>query len=294
MPATPTYALRYPAATDPADVPADMQKLATDTEAAITGATIPKPVVNGQWIKGAGGAAVWSPISFADVTGQIVDAQMRASIQSRAAYPPGQDCNNATQNGWYWLDTSCVNRPAGIVNAGEMQVVGNDFYPYIQQFVYDYNGLATYRRFKGTGAWSAWAQVWPANLTQLDDTARMPQAGSAALCWIKYAGAYITTSWGTIFQITFPATTGSSIVVDFFGGTTNNYEGTGMVQTGGPYTIRFTSGLGAGQNTTLGSNTISWNWYPIGGGVYNFNAIVVAGPSGAQFSGMWIVKAMGY
>lgn len=37
---TPKYALRYPAATDPADVPLDMQKLASDVEAAITGVTL--------------------------------------------------------------------------------------------------------------------------------------------------------------------------------------------------------------------------------------------------------------
>jgi len=27
------------------------------------------PVVNGQWIKGVGGAAVWQPISFSDIHG---------------------------------------------------------------------------------------------------------------------------------------------------------------------------------------------------------------------------------
>jgi len=35
MPATTKYALRYPAATDPADVPADMQNLASDVESAL-------------------------------------------------------------------------------------------------------------------------------------------------------------------------------------------------------------------------------------------------------------------
>lgn len=35
MPATPTYGLRYPASTDPADVPADMQRNATDVETAL-------------------------------------------------------------------------------------------------------------------------------------------------------------------------------------------------------------------------------------------------------------------
>jgi len=36
MPTTPVYALRYPAATDPADVPTDMGELATDVESALS------------------------------------------------------------------------------------------------------------------------------------------------------------------------------------------------------------------------------------------------------------------
>jgi len=40
---------------------------AAQLPAAVTG--IPLPVVNGQWIKGVGGAAVWSPIAYADVPG---------------------------------------------------------------------------------------------------------------------------------------------------------------------------------------------------------------------------------
>jgi hypothetical protein len=36
MPTTPVYALRYPAATDPADVPTDMGELATDVETALS------------------------------------------------------------------------------------------------------------------------------------------------------------------------------------------------------------------------------------------------------------------
>jgi hypothetical protein len=39
---TPKYALRYPAATDPADVPTDMQNLALDVEAAL-GVALPTP-----------------------------------------------------------------------------------------------------------------------------------------------------------------------------------------------------------------------------------------------------------
>jgi hypothetical protein len=75
MPTTPTYALRYPQATDPADVPSDMQKLASDVDGALGAVGIPKPVVNGQWVKGSGGAAVWSPIAASDVPGLTTYAQ---------------------------------------------------------------------------------------------------------------------------------------------------------------------------------------------------------------------------
>ena len=45
---------------------------AAQLPAAVTG--IPLPVVNGQWIKGVGGAAVWQPIAYADLPGYPADA----------------------------------------------------------------------------------------------------------------------------------------------------------------------------------------------------------------------------
>ena len=38
------------------------------------GAGVPTPVVNGQWIKGSGGAAVWSPITGADIANDTITA----------------------------------------------------------------------------------------------------------------------------------------------------------------------------------------------------------------------------
>jgi hypothetical protein len=87
MPQTPILALPYPAATDPADVPTDMGELANRVEAvrgAINGLAslaadgrvpttqlppLPPAVVNGQWLKGSGGAMVWADITPADVIG---------------------------------------------------------------------------------------------------------------------------------------------------------------------------------------------------------------------------------
>jgi hypothetical protein len=74
MPATPVHALRYPAATDPADVPSDMQKLASDVDVAL----LPADVVcaaatrvirsllasgdaNAAWQVNGDGKMVWGP-----------------------------------------------------------------------------------------------------------------------------------------------------------------------------------------------------------------------------------------
>lgn len=47
--------------------------------AAVDAASLPQPVVNGQWIKGVGGAAVWSPIAVADVAGAQATSQKGAA-----------------------------------------------------------------------------------------------------------------------------------------------------------------------------------------------------------------------
>jgi len=41
LPVTPKYGFRYPAPADPADVPADLQKLASDVEAILSGRFVP-------------------------------------------------------------------------------------------------------------------------------------------------------------------------------------------------------------------------------------------------------------
>jgi hypothetical protein len=63
MGTTTKHALRYPEPTDPADVPTDMNELATDVDNAL-----PPVSVNGQWLKGgASGAMTWSAIAATDL-----------------------------------------------------------------------------------------------------------------------------------------------------------------------------------------------------------------------------------
>ena len=56
------------------------------------GAGVPTPVVDGQWIKGSGGVAVWAGITQGDLPG---------NIGARTAYPPNNDLNQITDSGWY-------------------------------------------------------------------------------------------------------------------------------------------------------------------------------------------------
>ena len=99
MPATPTYALRYPASTDPADVPVDMQKLASDVETALSPVLPAKPVVNGQWVKGVGGAAVWASITTADLPAQV-GQNLVGALSARPAA-------NAVQPGTTYFASDC-------------------------------------------------------------------------------------------------------------------------------------------------------------------------------------------
>jgi len=64
------------------------------------GIGVPTPVVNGQWIKGSGGAAIWNSIGYAD-------------LPSTLQYIPTaiSDCNLATNPGWYRLNSGSTNAP---------------------------------------------------------------------------------------------------------------------------------------------------------------------------------------
>ena len=62
------------------------------------GVGVPLPVVNGSWIKGVGGAAVWAPILETDVRGLVV-----ADTAWHWVGDPGEP---AYQNSWRWYGTN--------------------------------------------------------------------------------------------------------------------------------------------------------------------------------------------
>jgi len=65
----------------------------------IQGVGVPMPVVNGQWIKGVGGAAVWTPLLATEVPG-LVTADTNWHYVGQAGEPPFQNGWSQYGGGW--------------------------------------------------------------------------------------------------------------------------------------------------------------------------------------------------
>jgi microcystin-dependent protein len=100
MPATPKFGLRYPASTDPADVPSDLLKLATDVETALGPGTAPPVGIV------AGECQVWNGTTWARSTVQ------RLGIGSLAGYPADGTKFLAGDGTWKVVPLT----PAGVIN----------------------------------------------------------------------------------------------------------------------------------------------------------------------------------
>ena len=113
------------------------------------GLGVPQPVVNGQWVKGVGGAAVWSPIADADVPsvntgGRLGDVGKNIT-----------DCNQAIGNGWYFGNAGTPNAPTS--DYFSLLVVQLNGPGNLTQTVYAYQTDAVWtRRYKDATAWSPW------------------------------------------------------------------------------------------------------------------------------------------
>lgn len=97
------------------------------------------------------GYRVWSEARFNPAS--KLDA--RDSLGISAAYPPGNDWNNANQNGWY-MGSDFANAPASGWFIGTVTVHHNDW---IQQEVSNFTHGAdavVFRRRKLAGTWTAW------------------------------------------------------------------------------------------------------------------------------------------
>jgi hypothetical protein len=116
---TPIYSLPYPASTDPANIPLDMQELATAVENNVGGAAVPKSVVDaagdlivgsgadavsrlakgtdGQVLKVVSGAPAWAaeaaggiPATIVDAAGDLIVASAADTVQRLAKGTDGQ------------------------------------------------------------------------------------------------------------------------------------------------------------------------------------------------------------
>ena len=95
-----------------------------------TGTGVPTPVVNGQWIKGVGGAAVWSPITAADVSGVEMTSN-KGVASGYAGITSGSlvDAPNGLIVGGAVIFTSTVGGPRGGATASLLVTVnGNPKY----------------------------------------------------------------------------------------------------------------------------------------------------------------------
>ena len=147
----------------------------------------PSPVVNGQFVKGVGGAAVWQPIARADLNGAIspgVGDSAGNAVQVA-------DLNNATSVGWYQgrVDSNTANRPANVWCS--VQTVNLDTGTALRQFAYEHGSQRAWMRYYPP--WSAWQQIWPnAGAARLAGQV----AGNGSIAWGFPAGAFTVSHPG--------------------------------------------------------------------------------------------------
>ena len=112
------------------------------------GVGIPSPVVNGSWIKGVSGAAVWTP---------IVQGDLPATLQAQALGMPGDDYNQALSAGWYFGSPSSANRPGAYWCHVQVFQFGG---PQYKQVAQRYDALDVWERFYiGGSGWFPWYQT---------------------------------------------------------------------------------------------------------------------------------------
>lgn len=73
---------------------------------------------------------------------------------------PGNDCNQAVENGWYAIQASTANAPPGgfywALFVMTINISGN-----VRQFAYRYLADTIYMRRRDDGVWGAWQQIFP-------------------------------------------------------------------------------------------------------------------------------------
>jgi len=168
---------------------------------------IPTPVVNGQWIKGVGGAAVWTPIADTDVP-SLNDFQRLGGGAGKVI----TDANTATPNGWYGMNPGGANAPPGsdYIALFSLTVNGPGN---VRQIAYAYNNDTVWmRRRQDSTTWTAWKQNLRPVIAAIDGNGGVI-TGFGVSCTHPSTGIYQVT-FAVPFNYPVPAVTpaGSSIV----------------------------------------------------------------------------------
>jgi hypothetical protein len=116
---------------------------------ATTSPPIPKPVVNGQWIKGVGGAPVWSAIAQSDLGSSPIGAN--------PPQLPNNDFNQVAASGWYYASNTNANGPVAdwlYVRALVLDANSQDQ----EAWTINVNAIPArrWRRQKVGGTWTPW------------------------------------------------------------------------------------------------------------------------------------------
>lgn len=176
MPTTPTYALPWPALTDPPNAPADMQKLATATETAIKG--------------------VESAFSYAEYA-QTVAQTVTTSLDSRmlfntAAVAPSNDVSHSA-TGVFTINRAGVYHVSGTMRWNAPGGPGG-----VERGAILSTTSATAYRFGGTNSYDPGPTAGPGVGLQLDFSGmRRFTAGETFAVWLwQAAGGDLATNVG--------------------------------------------------------------------------------------------------
>lgn len=160
---------------------------------------LPAPVVNGQWVKGVGGAAVWSAINYTDIAGTPAAYTLPTRLGATSSLLT--DCNLAVDNGWYFCQPSyTANEPVN--EYGQLEVINLNGPTNLRQIFYCYQSDYVYERRRQDGNWNPWQQMYP-NPSHCATYGGNQQFGASQ-------------GWMAIYPTAYPSLTGQYLVE--FGG----------------------------------------------------------------------------
>jgi len=164
---------------------------------------VPTPVVNGQWIKGSGGAAVWSAIAAADIP-LLGDPQLPDRLKTADASPLTADLNTCYSPGFVRWQPSSVNTPVASTYGYMLVVSLTEGNHQTRQIAWVYNSDVRWERSNTGSGWSTWVQrdpvpigtSLPANPFDGQEFVLVDSLTNAAWAWkFRYNAGHTGTSY---------------------------------------------------------------------------------------------------